>query len=973
MVNKRPGGERDDSRSIGRRVDWMEWRLGMPLDDVQRAIAELREHEKDLLPLSRFHFDPGIAEGNVDEDIVLLGGGKSIEVPIRAIKTSELVRDYWSWGLTERTVSVESAPHFGFATLRFRLSSEHATELLPKSILVCRWEPVTGRYSPVPASGYNSEGGYAFARITRGGQYTAIGVAKTPDKLAVLLRLNYLNQVLRGDEVAARLSLARDVLSECMGAILRSLSDGPNIRTVPHAIVELFDLEARAVRNDLDISMIEKALDRVPELAVLRGMANPNALETDPTAFPEAWPDKPLMPTCYGPDNFAGRITAVVSHPKQDGHWYAATAGGGVWKTTDAGATWRPTMDDGSVGCLAIGGLEISPSNPEVLYAATGEWTGGTGRDVSIVAEGGGVYKSVNGGECWTVCGPVDFKFASVVRISQSNNEHVFVGSDTGLYESTCGGREWKYVNPPSSDAVQVSDALFDPLDPNTIYVAFHLWGVARMRLNLPGIWEVVADLFDSPAPKIAFQAGAADQDRLLVKVNSAVLRVTRNGELQQLSLLPSGHGTDDQYSWASMLAAHPIHRDLICAGDLECWAWDEERSRWYRLSSTRPGMGIDQQQLIFLPPKYCEFLLANDRGVYRGQVSKDGHRLLALEYVGKDIVASHFYSVAVPTDGSGIIGGTMQDCDGQLRTRDGKWCSIEKWEHGFLMAAPAHQGLFFHTTSQAPYLNWFVFEGENITDCDRDIRIRPDWKIAEPLALPTGTADRMLLIAQVLGDASESRNALFRFQVEAQPASEPYPVGKWQHTLQPAESASFAAVICEPKNGNIAYVADNKGSISISVADRDHAAGGTWKPVDSEDRTTVPPSIATLAVDWKSPCRIYVTGNDIDRRWMAWRGDIRQGRDGASIAWTDISCGRDSDSISRVPVFALIAHPELEGVLFAGTAAGLMLSRSGGETWEIVPTVPKVAILDVDTATESSKTSLWCASMGRGLIHLPL
>jgi photosystem II stability/assembly factor-like uncharacterized protein len=142
----------------------------------------------------------------------------------------------------------------------------------------------------------------------------------------------------------------------------------------------------------------------------------------------------------------AGRIAAVSGVVGQPGVFYAGLPAGGVWKTTSAGETWYPVFD--SIKTVSsVGAIEVAPSDPNVIYAGTGDMaTGGA------VNEGAGVYKSVDAGKSWQHLGLeetkqipsilVDPRDPNLVMIAAQGNVHQ--RNDTrGVYRSTDGGRSW--------------------------------------------------------------------------------------------------------------------------------------------------------------------------------------------------------------------------------------------------------------------------------------------------------------------------------------------------------------------------------------------------------------------------------------------------------------------------------------------------------------------------------------------------
>ncbi len=150
-----------------------------------------------------------------------------------------------------------------------------------------------------------------------------------------------------------------------------------------------------------------------------------------------------------------GRAVAVGGVPGVGSTFFFGAVDGGVWKTTDAGVVWRPVFDNQPVA--SIGALEVSAANPQVIYVGTGE------SDIrSNLASGGGVYKSIDGGETWRYAGLGETRQISKIVIDPTNPDVVYVGAlghaygpnaERGVYKSTDGGATWKtYPRPRCAD-----------------------------------------------------------------------------------------------------------------------------------------------------------------------------------------------------------------------------------------------------------------------------------------------------------------------------------------------------------------------------------------------------------------------------------------------------------------------------------------------------------------------------------------
>lgn len=174
-----------------------------------------------------------------------------------------------------------------------------------------------------------------------------------------------------------------------------------------------------------------------------------------------------------GPALMGGRIADIAIHPDDLSTWYVAVGSGGVWKTTNRGATWTPIFDDQAA--YSIGIVTIDPNNPNVVWVGTGENVSGR-----HVGWGDGVYKSENGGKTWQNMGLPKSEHIGKILIDPRNSDVVYVaaegplwssGGERGLYKSENGGKSWKVVLSVDS-YTGVTDVEFDPSNPDVLYAA---------------------------------------------------------------------------------------------------------------------------------------------------------------------------------------------------------------------------------------------------------------------------------------------------------------------------------------------------------------------------------------------------------------------------------------------------------------------------------------------------------------------
>ena len=168
-----------------------------------------------------------------------------------------------------------------------------------------------------------------------------------------------------------------------------------------------------------------------------------------------------------------GRADAVEGIPNDPSVYYFGSTGGGVWKTTDGGQTWKPASDGYFGG--TIGAIAVAPSDPSVVYVGTGEET-----IRGNVSPGAGMWKSTDAGKTWTHIGLDDSQHIGRIRVHPNNPDLVYVAAMghafgpnemRGLYRSKDGGKTWDRILFVNRDAGAV-DLAMDPSNPRILYAS---------------------------------------------------------------------------------------------------------------------------------------------------------------------------------------------------------------------------------------------------------------------------------------------------------------------------------------------------------------------------------------------------------------------------------------------------------------------------------------------------------------------
>ena len=168
-----------------------------------------------------------------------------------------------------------------------------------------------------------------------------------------------------------------------------------------------------------------------------------------------------------GPAFTSGRIADFAVNPQNHSEYYVAAASGNIWKTTNDGITFKTVFD--KYGAYSIGCLAIDPNNPFLVWAGTGE-----NNHQRALGYGDGVYKSTDAGKSWKNMGLKESRQIGKILIDPRNSDIVFVaaegsvwgsGGDRGLYKTTDGGKNWKKVL-EISENTGVNNVIYDPRNP---------------------------------------------------------------------------------------------------------------------------------------------------------------------------------------------------------------------------------------------------------------------------------------------------------------------------------------------------------------------------------------------------------------------------------------------------------------------------------------------------------------------------
>ncbi len=365
-----------------------------------------------------------------------------------------------------------------------------------------------------------------------------------------------------------------------------------------------------------------------------------------------------------------GRVTAVTGVPSQPLTYYMGSTGGGVWKTTDAGHNWV-NVSDGFFSVGSMGAIEVSQSNPDVVYAGTG-----SSKIRSNVSIGRGIYKSTDAGKTWSFIGLRDTGQISTIRVDPANPDLVYVAAlgnpfvankERGIYRSKDGGKTWENVL-FVSDEVGGADLELQPGNSKVIFAC--MWHGQRKP------WTIISGAREGGIYKSAdggdhwTKLAGGLPNELFGRANVAIPSARPNRIYALIEAKPGSglyRSEDAGATWTlvngsgalitrpfyyTTLGVDPNHPDVVFVGD-ENWFKSTDGGKTFRRATAPHGDHHD----IWINPKNSDYMIqSNDGGA---NVSIDGGKTWSTQ---ANQPTAEIYQVAVDNQYPYRVYGAQQD-----------------------------------------------------------------------------------------------------------------------------------------------------------------------------------------------------------------------------------------------------------------------------------------------------------------------
>jgi len=691
---------------------------------------------------------------------------------------------------------------------------------------------------------------------------------------------------------------------------------------------------------------------------------------------------KPLQWRSIGPYR-GGRVTAVAGVASQPSVFYFGATGGGVWKTSDGGINWEPISDGSVFGTGSVGAIGLSDSDPNTIYVGMGE-----SPIRGNVSHGDGVYKSTDAGKTWKRIGLVDTRQISRIRVHPRNPDLVYVAAQghvwapneqRGIFRSKDGGKNWEKVL-YRGDKAGACDLILDPTNPTIIYAG--LWEAYRKPWTLEsggpnsGIFKSTdggdtwTDITRNQGlPKgtigiVGLAVSPANPDRLWAIVEAEDGGVFRSDNGGRTWAKVNEERRLRQRAWYySRIYADPRNADTVYVLNTGFYK-SNDGGKSYTPISVPHG---DNHDLWIAPDDPNRMINSNDGGA---NVSYNGGR----SWTEQDQPTAQFYRVAVDNDFPYHIYGAQQDnstvriasrtTEGGITTSD--WFDVGGGESGWVAPSPKDSEIVYagsygglitrydHHTGQLrdinPYPNNPMGAGADV------LKYRFQWNF--PLVFSPHDRNTLYTAANVLFKSSNEGQSwdvispdLTRNDKSKQ-GSSGGPITKDNTSIEYYDT--IFTVIESPLQAGTIWTGSDDGLVNIT---RD--GGENWSNVTPP--TGVMPEwiqINSIEASPNDQATAYVAATMY--KWDDYKPYLYKTNDYGKT-WKKITNGIPDNAFTRV----IREDPNRRGLLYAGTETGIYVSFDDGDHWQSLQfNLPVVPVTDL--VIQKRERELVAATQGR-------
>ncbi|MAU26832.1 MAG: hypothetical protein CMH48_03645 [Muricauda sp.] len=680
-----------------------------------------------------------------------------------------------------------------------------------------------------------------------------------------------------------------------------------------------------------------------------------------------------------GPALMSGRINDMEAHPTNKRIIYAGTAGGGVWKSNDAGTTFNPIFDE---YCQSIGAVELDPNDPDnTIYVGTGEtWTRNS------VSVGDGLYRSVDGGSNWQKIGFENSERIANIIVNPKNSQEIYVGvlgalwgdsEERGVFKTTDGGETWQkllYTNPKTGCA----DLAMDPQNPNVLYAS--MWEFRRTGWSFESggansalykttdggkTWNKIHNGFpEGQLGRLAIAVAPTDPNVLYTVIEAekderkGLYRSDDAG--QSWKQLNNDFGITVRPFYFSRIVVDPKNEDVVVKGGLSGSISRDGGKTFKNLGN----MHSDIHDMVFSINDSDIMYVGTDGGVYR---SWDGGTTMEIV---PNLPLSQFYHISVDDAEPYNVYGGLQDngswygpssSPGGVEARD--WNSVGQGD-GFRVLKHPTKNIIYSEMQGAENV-WRIDVDNNLIKTIQPLPTSDDQKLRfnwnAPMAVSMHQPDRFYMGSQYLHkseDMGDTWQIISPDLTTNDPAKQNQEdSGGLSKDNSGAENHTTIFTIAEsPFDENIIWVGTDDGNVQVT-----QDGGKTWANT-VENIPGLP----------KNTWCYHIEASSFDKGTAYAVFDGHTQNDQTPYAYKTTDFGKTWTNIISDDVVGFVRNIQEDYVnpdlLFLGTEFGLYITLDGGQSWKkFTNNMPAVAVHFIDLQKRTN--DLVMGTHGRGVI----
>ncbi|RLD43357.1 MAG: hypothetical protein DRI89_04805 [Bacteroidetes bacterium] len=634
-----------------------------------------------------------------------------------------------------------------------------------------------------------------------------------------------------------------------------------------------------------------------------------------------------------GPSNIGGRIRTILPDPNNSNVLWTGSVSGGIWKSTNAGASWSPADD--FMTSLAVTSMVFDPSSTNIMYAATGE---GFGNHDGL--PGAGILKSTDGGLTWNQLSSTDnsnFKWVTRLAAHPNSDSAGVLYATTGsshVFKTTDGGATWVNKLNTSSGG---RDVKIDPNNPNEILVGCS--NDAYMSTDYGETWTKLS-IGGSKLPvdpgRCEVSFCPSNTSKLYISIDSVggqLWSSNDNGNTWSLKNTGSNY-LETQGGYDHTIWVCPTNSNKLVVGGMNFFRSTNGGTNLTKISSKFDyhyngsciSVHADQHCIIeasdFDDLSNPRVYISSDGGIQKtDNIWTVSETSGWVNLVNTSLGITQFYSGAAANDGSIIIGGTQDNGTNRYRA-SGSWSGPDAWKH------------VFGGDGGCVAIN---YNNTNI--------LFTEYTNLEILKSVNG-GDQFSLATTGLGDATIRNRSLFISPYVMDPNNPDYLVAGGSRIWRTTNGASnwvkirdeigysihngdttyvkCSAIDIAEGNSSKIWVAYNNGNIAMTTN-----AGASWTRVDNNSSSMPHRYVTDIAINPNSSDEVFVTFGGYFNNDVWYTAD-------AGATWENKS-GTPPNDLPAIQVNTVRYHPSNSFWIYIGTDLGVFATKDRGLNWSIM------------------------------------